>query len=206
MTDSRRGSALAVAALLFSTLVACSSATSGTTSTPSSQPTTSPTTSTSMTSDPVTDSDRAGQAAAGAVHDYFATIDRLRQDRSWPMAQLKTVATGGQLAAQEVFTRSQRRDGNRQVGDTKVVDVVVQQVQLDSSEDGHTPTVQLDVCWDVGAVDVLGSDGKSIVSPDRQDRGWTRYTLVNRTWPSRSESGWRISNGQDLEKAPCSAG
>ena len=142
------------------------------------------------------------------VRQYFAVVDRLRQDPTTSLRQLRSVAIGGQLTAQEVFTRNQRKAGNQQVGDTRVVEVVVQQLDLggSTSEDERSPTAQLDVCWDVAAVDVLNSHGQSIVTPQRPERGWTRYTLTSSREKALSEAGWRVSNGVDLEKSPCSAG
>lgn len=141
------------------------------------------------------------------VRQYFAVVDRLRQDPTTSLRQLRSVAIGGQLTAQEVFTRNQRKAGNQQVGDTRVVEVVVQQLDLGGStpEGEGWSTAQLDVCWDVAAVDVLDSQGQSIVTPQRPERGWTRYTLTSSRDEVHSKAGWRVSNGVDLEKAPCSA-
>ena len=206
MTNTRRTLALALAALLVCALAGCSddpaSTTTPTDSTSSSSPSPS-----STSSDPPTDSEVAEQAATQLATDYFAAVDHVRQDVKEPLKQLMKVAIGGQLAAQELLTRNQHKVGNRQVGDTRVVDIVIQSVNLDNSDPtaGRVPTVQMDVCWDVSDVDVVNSQGKSIVSPDRADRGWTRFTVANHRWKAQPEDGWRISNGQDLKKAPCSA-
>jgi hypothetical protein len=198
------GRVLAVsAALLLSTLAGCSnnSASRAPTSDPSSTSTPSPS---QTTSEPPSESEVAEQSASKVVRDYYETVGRLRQDPSQPLSQLKAVANGGQLAAQETFTRNQRKAGNRQTGDAKVLEVLVQSVNLQPAK-GQVPEVQLDVCWDVSDVDVLDPSGKSVVSPDRADVGWTRYTVTNHEWAKRPEDGWRVISGQDLEKAPCSA-
>ncbi len=206
MTNARRSLALAVAALLVSALAGCSEDPASTT-TPTESPSSSTPSPSTSTSDPPTDSEVAEQAATQLATDYFAIVDRVRQDVKEPLKQLEMVAIGGQLAAQELLTHNQHKVGNRQVGDTHVVDVVIQSVNLDNSDPkaGELPTVQMDVCWDVSDVDVVNSQGKSIVSPDRADRGWTRFTVANHHWKAQPEDGWRISNGQDLKKAPCSA-
>jgi hypothetical protein len=207
MTNTRRVSALAAATLAVSVLAGCSDDSTVTATTSESPTATSPAP-TSTTSKPPTESEVAQQAATEVVHDYFATIDRLRQDPRLPLAELKKVAISGQLAAQEIFTRNQRKVGNQQTGHSKVVDMVVQSVNLDNSapEAGKIPTVQVDVCWDVSQVDILDRQGRSMITAERPDRGWTRYTVANYSWKATHPAiGWRVSNGRDLEKAPCSA-
>lgn len=54
-------------------------------------------------------------------------------------------------------------------------------------------------------VDVLDSDGKSVVSPDRPDTGWVRYLVANYKWKAAPRGGWRIASGTDLKRAPCAA-
>ena len=206
MTNTRRTLALAVAALLVCALAGCSDDPPSTTS-----PTESPSSSTSPrsaeTSEPPTDAEVAEQAAAQVVRDYFATVDRLRREPDWPLSKLKKVTVGGQLAAQEIFTSRQREAGNRQTGSAVVRDVVVQSINLDNSDPdaGRVPTAQVDICWDVSNVDILDNEGQSVVAPDRPDRGWTRYTVANYHWKKHPSDGWRVSSGQDLKKAPCSA-
>lgn len=204
MTNMRRVSAL-VATFVFGVLSSCSDDPTDTTAPPrdaASTPAPSPST---PASEPPTDSEVAEEAAARLMRSYYATVDRLRQDPTQPLGQLKAVANGGQLEAQTIFTRNQRQAGNRQTGSAEVVDVVVQSVNLDRTGQAQVPTVDLDICWDVSAVDVLDQDGESIVSPERPDRGWTRYTVANHQWKTNPDDGWRVVSGRDLEKAPCSA-
>lgn len=204
MRNARRSLALAVAALAVSALPGCSEDPASTSPPTESTSTSTPSASTATT-EPPSDSEVAGESAGQVVRDYIAVVDRLRKDRKQPLGQLKAVAIGGELDAQTLFTHNQRKAGNRQTGDTQVLDVVVQSVNLDKSQKGQAPTVQLDVCWDVSAGDVLDRDGNSIVSPDRPGRGWTRYTVANHRWKTHPDDGWRVASSQDLEKAPCSA-
>lgn len=203
MTNGRKISALAAAALLLSALTACS----GDAAPPAGTdvPSQSPSSSTSTSEPSPSEADIAEAAANDAIGRYFAVVDDLRQNPDASIEQLRRVAVGGQLTAQEAFTRNQRQAGNRQVGDTTLVDAVVQQLNLDAGADGGAPTAQIDVCWDVSAVDVLDAQGRSIVTADRPERGWTRYTLTNSRGKAPFEDGWQVSNGVDLEKAPCSA-
>jgi hypothetical protein len=76
--------------------------------------------------------------------------------------------------------------------------VNVESVSLD-----NPATALVDVCWDVSAVDVVDGDGKSVVTPERKDVGWTRLTVTNPTWEKTPTDGWRVSGGSDLEKKPC---
>lgn len=204
MSKSRRISAVTVVSLVVCALAGCSEDPASTT-TPTESPSSSSPSPSTPTSDPPSDAEVAEQAASQVVRDYYATVDRLRQDATQPLSQLKAVANGGQLAAQTIFTRNQREEGNRQTGSAQVIELVVQSVNLDSSGKGQAPTVQVDVCWDVSAVDVLDRDGQSIVTPARPERGWTRYTLANHEWKTTPQNAWRVVSGSDLEKAPCSA-
>jgi hypothetical protein len=108
------------------------------------------------------------------------------------------VASSTQLTAQKSLLESQRADGLRQLGDTRVAEVSVESVNLD-----EPATVIVDVCWDVSAVDVVNTSGTSVVSPERKDSGWTRFTVTNLTWESGSTDGWRVSGGSDLGDEPC---
>src|SRR5690606_22351948 len=131
MTKSRRTLALVVA-LLLGALVGCSEDPASTT-TPT-EPTSSSTPAQSTpTTEPPSDSELAEQSASQVVRDYIAMVDQLRSDRKEPLARLKSVAIGGELDTQTLFTHNQRKAGNRQVGDTQVVKVVVQSVNLDNS-------------------------------------------------------------------------
>lgn len=200
MTNARRALTAAVVALVVGAFAGCSDDPSSTRTTTESPSGSSPSTS-STTSDPPSDASVAEQTVAELATDYFATLDQVRQNPDRPLNQLKTVAIGEQLAAQEVFTRRQRAAANRQTGEVRVVETVVQSVNLD----GQVPTAQLDVCWDVSDVDVVDAKGESIVSPERAVRGWTRYQVANHDWKKDPSGGWRIASGRDLEKAPCSA-
>ena len=109
-----------------------------------------------------------------------------------------------------------RRDPHRPTAATRasarpaphaINELKVQSVNLDNSDPdaGKVPTVVIDVCWDVSKVDVLDKSGKSIVSPNRPDTGWTRYTVANYDYAADPTGGWRVATGQDLKKTPCAA-
>lgn len=170
---------------------------------PSSTSPSSPTTSAS----PSSPSDKASTNATEAVRKYFTVVDQLRSDPAADIKQLKSVATSAQLNAVESLVSRQRDQGQRQTGTTAISELKVQSVTLDNSDPdaGNVPTVVIDVCWDVSKVDVLDKSGKSIVSPDRPDTGWTRCTVANYDYAADPNGGWRVATGQDLKRTPCPA-
>lgn len=170
---------------------------------PSSTSPSSPVTSAS----PSSPSQSASADATDAIRNYFTVLDQLRNDPAADLKELMSVATSAQLNAVETLIGRQRDEGQRQSGTTAVDELKVQSVNLDNSDPkaGKVPTVVINVCWDVSKVDVLDKSGKSIVSPDRPDAGWTRYTVANYDYAADPTGGWRVATGQDLKKTPCAA-
>jgi hypothetical protein len=205
MTISRGAHALATAALLLAAVSACTDDSGEATPTegpsgassppPSSQPS------------PSTDSEIAADAVSQVVHDYFAAVDGLRQDPAGALSELKAVATGSELSAQQILIRTERSKGLRQTGDTRLAKLTMQSMNLDNSDDegGKVLTAQVDVCWDVTDVDLIDENGKSVVVPSRPNRGWIRFTVTNHHWTTDPNGGWRVMSGQDLERTPCMA-
>ena len=170
---------------------------------PSSTSPSSPTTSAS----PSSPSDAASADATESVRSYFTVVDQLRSDPAADLKKLKSVATSAQLNAVETLIGRQRDEGQRQTGTTAINELQVQSVNLDNSDPkaGKVPTVVIDVCWDVSKVDVIDKSGKSIVSPNRPDTGWTRYSVANYDYAADPSGGWRVATGQDLKQTPCTA-
>lgn len=156
---------------------------------------------------PTSPSDAATADATAAMKDYFTVVDEVRSDPAADLKGLESVATSAQLTAVETLIRRQRDEGQRQTGTTTISELKVQSVNLDNSDPdaGKVPTVVIDVCWDVSKVDVLDESGTSIVSPDRPDTGWTRYTVANYEYAADPTGGWRVATGQDLKQTPCTA-
>lgn len=111
------------------------------------------------------------------------------------------------MATQQTLFKRERKQEPHQTGETKVVELEVQSVNLDNSDPqaGKVPTVQIDVCFDVSGVDVLDADGKSVVAPDRPDTGWIRYSVANYEWDSDPDGTWRVASSQNIERTPCDA-
>ncbi|THI92773.1 hypothetical protein E7Z54_21530 [Nocardioides sp.] len=141
------------------------------------------------------------------MRSYFTVVDQLRSESAADLKKLKSVATSAQLNAVTTLIDRSRDEGQRQTGTTAINELKVQSVNLDNSDPkaGKVPTVVIDVCWDVSKVDVLDRSGKSIVSPDRPDAGWTRYTVANYDYAADPTGGWRVATGQDLKQTPCAA-
>lgn len=197
-----RGMTLAAAALLLAVGTGC--AADGDDESPRSKSSSSapafPTTSSAPS-----DTELASESATELVRKYYVVRDRLRQEPTIPLGELKSVATSTELAAQRTLFDQERERGLRQTGDTRIGKLAVQSVNLDNRDPdiGKVPIVQVDVCWDVSDVDILDADGTSIVSPDRPDTGWIRYTVANYDWATNPAGGWRVATSQDLEQSPC---
>tara|TARA_B100000678_G_C18183255_1_gene492061 strand:- start:685 stop:1299 length:615 start_codon:yes stop_codon:yes gene_type:complete len=204
MTNSRGVLSLATAVLLLVAGTSCAND-DGDPADPRSNPPASSPSSSSPT--PTSPSESATAAATATVNDYYAIRNQLRRDPEQPLSMLKSVAISTELATQQTLFKRERKQGLHQTGETKVVELEVQSVNLDNSDPqaGKVPTVQIDVCFDVSGVDVLDADGKSVVTPDRPDTGWIRYSVANYEWDSDPDGAWRVASSQDIERTPCDA-
>lgn len=204
MTRARETIGVATAVLLLVATTSCADNGSEPAATPSTQPTSS---STQTAAAPPSDTQAASTAATSLLRKFYTVRNALRQDPTASLDLLKTVATSTELAAQKNLFENERKQGLHQTGETEVAELEVQSVNLDNSDPkgGKVPTVQIDVCFDVSAVDVLDESGKSVVSEDRPDTGWIRYSVSNYDWASNPPDAWRVASSQDLERAPCDA-
>src|SRR5680860_311487 len=197
LTNSRGAISLATAVLLLVAGSSCAedkreSRNPSPTATPSNSPTNSPT--------PASPTEEASAAATALITRYYAVRNELRQDSTRPLSMLKTVAISTELTAQQTLFKRERDQGLHQTGETKVVELHVESVNLDNSDPraGKVPTVQIDVCFDVSDVDVLDAEGKSVVTPNRPDSGWIRYSVANHQWDTDPDGAWRVASSQDL--------
>lgn len=205
MTHAPVATGLATAALLLVVVASCANGSGDPVA--SGSPTPSSPAPTTATTTPPSESEIASEAASVLLRQYFVTIDQLRSERTRPISELDAVAISTQLAAQKKLIQSQRSDGLRQTGSTSIAILTVQSVNLDNTDPqaGKVPTVQIDVCYDVSGVDILDENGNSIVTSQRPDTGWVRYSVSNYEWNADPSGGWRVASGTDLEKAPCDA-
>jgi len=201
-----RDTRLAAAATLLLVLSACSDRSDQPGNGPTATPTTTSPTPT-VTETPPSDSELASQAATELLQKYYAVRNELRQDTTKPLRRLRSVSISTDLTAQENFLRTQRKEGLRQVGDTRIAELTVQSVTLDNSDPkaGRVPTVVIDVCYDVTDVDIVDADGKSVVPDERPDRGWVRHSVSNYEWDTDRSRAWRVATSENLEQPPCDA-
>lgn len=201
MRITARTFSVTTAVLLFAVATSCAQSPDGTG--PTSKP--DPSSKEPISTAPESQEDRASADAEDAVRAFFKTVDELQQDPDKDLEGLANVAIGVQLNAQKLSIEQLRKAGQHQTGSTDVAEMKVQSVSLDNSDPkaGKVPTVTVDACWDVADVDVVDKNGKSVVSPDRPDDGWTRFTVANYHWSKNPSGGWRIANGQDLEQPSC---
>ncbi len=204
MTNSRGALSLATAVLLLVAGTSCADDDGDPTDPRSNPPASSPS---SSSPTPTSPSESATAAATATVNDYYAIRNQLRRDPTQPLSKLKSVAISTELTTQQTLFKREREQGLHQIGETKVVELEVQSVNLDNSDPqaGKVPTVQIDVCFDVSGVDVLDADGKSVVTPERPDTGWIRYSVANYQWDSDPDGAWRVASSQDIERTPCDA-
>lgn len=198
-----RASRLTAAAALLIGLAAC--ADSPDAAGPDPSPPASATSPSPSDTSPTTDSEGATAAAEEMVRKYYLVRNELRQQPTKPLRLLRSVSTSTDLAAQEAFLRTQRRAGHRQIGDTRIVGLTVQSVDLDNSDPkaGRVPTVVIDVCYDVGDVDIVDGNGESVVPENRPERGVVRHSVANYRWKADPADGWRVASSETLEDEPC---
>ncbi|MFH5824704.1 hypothetical protein [Georgenia sp. AZ-5] len=150
---------------------------------------------------PSSESEVAATSIERLIHDYYGVMDELGQDPSQPLTRLEEYAESVELGSQQRLYESERSDGLHQTGDTRIAQLVVRGANLSTDPQ----TVEVDVCFDVSAVDIVDANGASVVTPDRPEVGWIRHTVVKRHADSDPTGGWRVSSSQDLEQPPCAA-
>lgn len=167
---------------------------------PSASRATSP--SVSPSPSPTSGSEVAATSVERLVRDYYGLLDELGQDPRQPLSRLEVYAEGVELSSQQRLYETERSDALHQTGDTRIAELVVQGANLSADPQ----TVEVDVCFDVSAVDIVDASGASTVTPDRPEVGWIRHIVVNRDGDSDPTGGWRVSSSHDLERPPCAAG
>lgn len=147
-----------------------------------------------VASTPLFSSEEAAFAAAEET--YRSYVDALNQvDLSDPETFEEVYAwTTGELNAEDRKNFSQMHADSWTVSGQSEVIVV-----LPRTLGGDPPQVDLAVCVDVGAVQVVDASGASVVSPNRPGVQSTLVSLAQ----SQSPTGWLISNivGRDGEPA-----
>ncbi|MPV35966.1 hypothetical protein [Georgenia subflava] len=120
---------------------------------------------------------------------------------------LEDITVSVALVSRQRQVERERGDGWVQTGETKIVELDLQGVNLTNADgSGKTvPVVEFDVCIDVADMDIVDANGNSVGAEGRPTRGWERHTLVNHDWENDPANGWRVSTSETLEKQPCEA-
>lgn len=134
--------------------------------------------------------------ATGAVTDYYAALDRINSDPSAEPDTLHEVATGDAYLSSVRMVIGHKGRRLVQTGNSQVVDVNTVSIDLTNAPPGRYPTVVVDACLDVSAVDVEDTDGKSVVRADRLDQTTARLDVVH------YDFGWRV-NKEKSAGEPC---
>jgi hypothetical protein len=206
MRSAQRLRLVSAAALLLAITGGCSDepARDGSRAPSPTQPSASATT---VAAAPPRSKEGASDAASATVQTYYVIRNQLRKNPKQPLSLLKSVATSTELAGQQRLFKTERMQGLHQIGDTRVAKLEVQSINLENSDPklGKVPTVQIDVCFDVSDVDVVGPNGESVVPSNRPDTGWIRYSVTNYEWTANPGGAWRVASSQDIERTPCAA-
>jgi hypothetical protein len=117
---------------------------------------------------PVFASDEEALAAATAAYAaYLATSDAVGSEGGADPDRYEDVASGDALANALRSAEQFREAGARSIGPTSFT---VYKLQSWDGGERQSAVVTVYICDDVSAVDVQGSDGKSLVAPDRPNR------------------------------------
>lgn len=134
------------------------------------------------------------ESADELVVPVIETTSRLLSDPiGLDAAGLESVAADESLAQARAQTAEYSVMGWRQVGSPQVVSARV----LELSESSEPPRVEVEVCLDHSAVDLLDASGRSMVNPDAPMRVLTIFVLEFR------DGGWVATDQQFPVETTC---
>ena len=132
------------------------------------------------TPSPVFTSDAQALAAATEVYKKYEEVsDEIGRDGGAHPERIKPYVNSGGYEHERQAAEKMRAEGSHGVGATVLNNVVLQSHE---ERDG-VATVTIYTCEDISAVDRVGPDGASLVSPDRGD--YIAYIAVLKTDKSR---------------------
>lgn len=189
-------------ALLGLTVSACSSSTRASEAPASTAPheSTSPATSTGAdTTQTVRDS------VLPFVSTYVRTLDDLRADPSQPLDEIYQVAVAPEATAEASVIGRLRSQGYRQTGRSQLVTAaLVEAASTAPAAGGSSPSLSsviVKVCLDVGQVDAVDQEGKSVLPPGRPRYLIEQLTVVNSRYPNAAS--WRVSQAPNSQAQSC---
>lgn len=137
--------------------------------------------------------DIAAEQAQARYLDYLRVTDHVAKAGYVDLAPFDTVAIDPENAV--LLQTAEQQAGITTTGDTEVVSLTVQSVELDPP--GEYPSVRLLACLDVSGITAVdAATGESVVSPDRPDR--LRSEAVVRNIPPGAftdgrQPGWYVA-------------
>jgi hypothetical protein len=114
-------------------------------------------------------------AAEEAYAAYLRVSDQILMDGGKKPERLLEVATKDVLNQEQLGYEKARTLGHKSTGGSTYDQMRIQDINADPSANHAVVTVY--VCDDVSAVDIVDSNGKSVVSPERPDRFPTSVTF-----------------------------
>jgi hypothetical protein len=156
---------------------------------------------TSASPTPPSPEDQAVADATAMVVSYYAKLDQVNADPNADLNSLRDVAANDALTVQERIARQTKTRGRVQIGSSRVISSEAFSVDL-STDPAATPprypTVVIDTCVDVREVNVVDSNGQSVVLSTRLPKSADRLSVV------QFDFGWRV-NTVEYQGQPCDA-
>jgi hypothetical protein len=141
---------------------------------------------------PATPEDLAAEQAQVRYLEFVQVSDQVAQGGYDDPERYETVAIDPHETQLQIGAR--RFADQRSTGETEVVSIAVQSVQLDP--EGSYPSVTLLACLDVSQVSVVNAAGESVVSPGRLDRLRSQAVLQRippGVFTDGREPGWYVA-------------
>lgn len=148
---------------------------------------------------PVSAEDQAVADATAVVNQYYALLDQISADPNADANVLRDVANGDALQNAIRDAVRMKALGRVQIGNVQVLEA--EPFSIDLTSDATTnprkyETVVIDTCVDVGGVNVVDAEGKSVVLATRLPQSADRLDVVH------YDFGWRI-NEVEYAGQPC---
>lgn len=125
---------------------------------------------------PQTPEDLAAAEATERYREFLRVEDVVGQGGYLSSEPYDAVTVPPERTDRQLLVTTSSAEGQRAIGDRELASLAVTSVDL-TPEAGSYPTVILQACVDVSAVDVVDQTGASVVLPDRVDRTKSTVTM-----------------------------
>jgi hypothetical protein len=152
----------------------------------------------------LTETQRAGRAAAARVPIYERLLSELAIHRNMSLNKLYSVSTQPDATDEIAFLTHFRAAHDQQRGFVRVVSTKIEKVDLtDRPHQRHPvhPTVHVTACLNVTTVQAVGPGGRSIVPRSRKPYFLSHLVLVNFKYPARRT--WLVQRVSATEERSC---